>query len=408
MMAAGALPASTPNDIVGFAASLQDGSALCRLMARIQPGAITAYHEAPKRQFLCFQNISSFLSVCQTALGISQDDLFPAEAVFHASDYQAVVSGLAAVARTPEAARAGLRPFGTGEDSSAALADSPRGPSPAAEDLYYNLESLLEKSTGQTNRFSVLAGEHGGADGSANPGVSAEEDIYGAVVSKARRSRSLQKQAKDKKEKYRFAIMELQETEENFVGVLQTLNTAFRQPLEKVVLLPSTSATPSEIAKVFLNIEQLLAEHSAFLADLQAGTAVRLVSLVWWHGRPIHYAPLPAGPPSPEVITVLDTGQCHVSSTSHVDPFDTMAILGSFAAFAIFEFFDDRAPLFVLDVDTPPPPPTPTYFALCVPQPAVPQVPVNLHLVRHVLCLPAGRRCVPRGSLSKERASATP
>lgn len=50
MMEAGALPKSTPNDLVGFAASLKDGTALCKLMSRVQPGIIPSFHDAPQRQ----------------------------------------------------------------------------------------------------------------------------------------------------------------------------------------------------------------------------------------------------------------------------------------------------------------------------------------------------------------------
>jgi len=85
----------------------------------------------------------------------------------------------------------------------------------------------------------------------------------------------LQEQAKGNTEKRQYAVMELTETEENFVAVLHTINTAFRVPLEKYANMPGTLVTPEEVATVFLNVKQLLSQHAAFLADLQAGQPLR-------------------------------------------------------------------------------------------------------------------------------------
>jgi len=115
------------------------------------------------------------------------------------------------VAATPQAAAAGLQPF-----NSAGGASLPTGGSaalaPPAEELYDNLESLLEKNC-SSHRFSrmLLEGEeqeegkdmeeeprqtgHGGAhehherQAGASATMIAAEDIYGAVVSQHRRSR---------------------------------------------------------------------------------------------------------------------------------------------------------------------------------------------------------------------------
>ena len=263
-----------------YTAALQDGTALCKLMERILPGRITSYHIAPKRQFLAFQNIHAFLRACEVGLGISQDDLFEAESLFHGSDFRMVLHGLSTVSATAACKATGLARFPASRAAAAVSTVT------ASEDIYGNLESLVAKKSHTARWSQALEVERQQTGSSSIEVVSAmsdagAEDIYGAVVNSNRRSRRRTSKAvalSGKEEKRRMSELELLETEENYVAVLRTIVVSFGAPLLAAVSGDCGATTAgyerADIDAVLLNTDELLAEHAKFLAELQGGKGV--------------------------------------------------------------------------------------------------------------------------------------
>ncbi len=58
-----------------FAQTLQDGTFLCKLMVKLQPGCILKFHNKPKIEFLMMENVQWFLEGCKL-FGVNGEDLF--------------------------------------------------------------------------------------------------------------------------------------------------------------------------------------------------------------------------------------------------------------------------------------------------------------------------------------------
>eukprot|EP01136_Pigoraptor_vietnamica_P016366 Opistho-1_new@60298 len=256
LVAAGVLgagsEATTPDaTAVQFAFALQDGYVLCSLLERLVPGAVPVLHHAPTLQFLCYENINNFVEGCAKHLGIKQSDLFQADDLFYATNFEKVLFALWRVSESRQAIALGLAPIVhrevKGRGASAATAEE--------ESLYMNLPSLLERSlSARQDAYAHLR----------------PDEMYGNVeefydsVAKAQKAAAPPPGV----DKRRFVLTELVETERSYCEDLRVLCDIFQPAVSRLPFV-----TADDCATIFSNIPELRALHLRMLAAMEAALA---------------------------------------------------------------------------------------------------------------------------------------
>eukprot|EP00054_Salpingoeca_dolichothecata_P025603 m.180295 g.180295 ORF g.180295 m.180295 type:complete len:573 (-) comp25414_c0_seq1:633-2351(-) len=278
LVSAGVIAANqVPPTLVDFAAVLQNGEALCHLANRLRPNAVPHVHRRPARQFLCFQNINGFLMACSQSFGLSQDSIFSAEELFHASQFQKVIQTISKLSKTSISQQLGLRPFPS--------ASSSKPLSPEEEDIYGTLENVIEKKnirqnvTGRARSSqnkvsfdcsSVDDDSDSDDDLLEYEDYSAvfpiEESVYDDLCAVKKKLKNLKQTSKSSSEKLKYIFQELCETETNYVEALRIINQCFRTPLEQHG--SSVGLSSQDLKQIFLNVAALHQTHSRFLKKL--------------------------------------------------------------------------------------------------------------------------------------------
>lgn len=134
-------PACAPQArVYDLALALQDGTVLCNALNKLIPGAIDSMNEKPEKQFLKMQNINGFLAACPK-FGLKESDLFTADQLYYASDFQKVISSISKLSLSPTAKLKGLEGFPkAGGGATHTAADE------SGEDMYQSLEDLVGQS----------------------------------------------------------------------------------------------------------------------------------------------------------------------------------------------------------------------------------------------------------------------
>uniref|UniRef100_A0A4W6F374 Vav 3 guanine nucleotide exchange factor b n=1 Tax=Lates calcarifer TaxID=8187 RepID=A0A4W6F374_LATCA len=178
--------------VFDLAQTLRDGVLLCQLLNNLRPHTINLKEinlRPQMSQFLCLKNIRTFLTSCCDVFGMKKSDLFEAFDLFDVRDF-GKVTPLSIV----------VLPFPTEES----LKD---------EDIYNNLEDLIEYKQ-------------------------AEVDVRSCCLT------------------------EIKQTEEKYTETLESIEKYFLNPLKKFF-------SAAEIDKVFVNIPDLVKVHKSLMADLQ-------------------------------------------------------------------------------------------------------------------------------------------
>jgi len=261
--------------VYDLALALQDGTVLCNSLNRIIPGAIETVHERPEKQFLKMQNINAFLEAARK-FGLKEGDLFTVDQLYYASDFQKVITAISTLSNAPQCKGAGFRPFPEG---GAAKNTANEG----GEDMYQSLEDLV----GQNISFQDAAAS---ASAAYDPDDEDDEDIYGSirkvvedsgvgdvysdVLYNSKRSVLAEGPAAGDEEdiytpvsnpddKRNHVLMELVETEKNYVGVLDIIITKFK------VALGKSKLPRSDLDLIFSNVEDLYHVHNDFKGALE-------------------------------------------------------------------------------------------------------------------------------------------
>eukprot|EP00047_Mylnosiga_fluctuans_P003769 m.230841 g.230841 ORF g.230841 m.230841 type:complete len:803 (+) comp12124_c0_seq1:82-2490(+) len=285
-------PALVPNaQLYDLAIALQDGTVLCIVANKISPMCIKSFHQKPEKMFLKIQNINYFLSACTSTFGLKAGDLFQAEELYYASNFAKVLHTLSLVSKTQLSLLAGLSAF-----PKAAEAKAPAAAADEGEDIYGALETLVghslsleENAVGMPILLPMAEAEddedaaeiYGQLqkmvdDGSGGAGKA--EDVYTDILyAKLSEQPIYTVTGTSHDEKRTYVLAELQDTERNYVRLLQMIIGVFVRTLAS----NSKAVSKLEVATIFSNIEDLLSAHSIFLEHLDeklASNTGRIVS----------------------------------------------------------------------------------------------------------------------------------
>jgi len=268
----GVLPDNSPPLAAGarvydLALALQDGTVLCVCLNKLIPGTVENVHERPDKQFLKMQNINSFLAACPK-FGLKEADLFSADQLYYASDFQRVIACLSSLSRS-KSAELSVPGFPRNKAVKNTATDG-------GEDMYQSLEDLV----GQSISFQESAAANASSAFDPDDDDDDDEDIYGSIRNVV--DQTVDNGAEDvysdllyqgnediyttvsaPEDKRNCVLSELYETEKNYVGVLRVIIDKFQKSLEASKL----SKQDSKI--IFSNVGVLLGVHIDFLGQLE-------------------------------------------------------------------------------------------------------------------------------------------
>eukprot|EP00038_Savillea_parva_P023433 m.40912 g.40912 ORF g.40912 m.40912 type:complete len:809 (+) comp6046_c0_seq2:199-2625(+) len=255
---------------------LQDGTVLCNAVNRIVPGTIPNVHERPDKQFQKMQNINAFLDAASTKFKLKDADLFTAEMLWYASDFPKVMSCLSALSSTSLCKSVGLKPFPQG-------AGAANTANEGGEDMYQSLEDLIQQNISLHEASTASAAydpdeDEGDIYGAIRKVVEESggiADVYSDVLYNSKPSaigviedEAIYTQVANPDDKRNCVLMELMETEKNYVSVLDIIITKFKVTLSKSKLLK-----PDDVDCIFSNVEELYSVHKKFQSALEAQMA---------------------------------------------------------------------------------------------------------------------------------------
>ncbi|XP_056594021.1 guanine nucleotide exchange factor VAV3 [Triplophysa dalaica] len=224
--------------VFDLAQTLRDGVLLCQLLNNLRPQSINLREinlRPQMSQFLCLKNIRTFSQSCSEIFGMKKSELFEAFDLFDVRDFGKVMDTLSKLSHTHIAQQTGIRPFPTEE-------------SVEDEDIYNHLEDLIDEN-----------------------GVEDEEDLYdcvydddegGEVYEDLMKVELVQPQKQVETDVRSCCLMEIKQTEEKYTETLDSIEKFFMKPLGQ-------SLSSLEIAKVFINIPDLVKVHMSLLKEVQ-------------------------------------------------------------------------------------------------------------------------------------------
>ncbi|XP_061568912.1 guanine nucleotide exchange factor VAV3 isoform X1 [Cololabis saira] len=227
--------------VFDLAQTLRDGVLLCHLLNNLRAHSINLKEinlRPQMSQFLCLKNIRTFLMACSDKFGMKKSDLFDAFDLFDVRNFGKVMDTLSRLSHTMIAQQTGIRPFPTEE-------------SVEDEDIYNHLEDLIDES-----------------------GVDDEEDLYdcvyddeegGEIYEDLMKTEAIppppfQKQAET--DIRGCCLTEIKQTEEKYTETLESIEKHFMMPL-------TVFFSMEEMAKVFVNIPDLVKVHKCLLLEIQ-------------------------------------------------------------------------------------------------------------------------------------------
>lgn len=255
---------------------LQDGTILCNAVNVIAKNSIELIHQFPEKQFLKMQNILKFLDI-MPKFGVT--DLFTAEDLYYASNFQKVLRTLSLLSQTQMAGLAGFKYFSDEE-----VVKKKRGPD--EEDLYSNLENLVAQQSClklQEKELLELDEDDDKQESmyqSIRNGIPVgSEDIYKALIPYEEGMYATTSTSHDAKRD--CVLLELHETEKNYIGVLKIIIETFADKMRsQPKLIP-----PTECSIIFSNIDEILGSHIIFYENLtkqMANKTGRIISKVFF------------------------------------------------------------------------------------------------------------------------------
>lgn len=222
--------------IADLANILRDGVILCKLLNKIEPGALDMKDVNLKptlAQFLCLRNINLFLKSCVDNFGLKQSDIFQDIMLFDLINFHKVLCTLSKLSQSPKALKSGIPGF------------SARKPKTREEEIIY--QSLKSIEMGEREQDSI--------NHECDFDRTREEIYEDLCVDR----RSLEEPPTF--EKRDFVIKEMLDTEKNYVDVLSKLKKNYMQPL-------INQMKPEHHGIIFFKIKELRDIHSEFLQEL--------------------------------------------------------------------------------------------------------------------------------------------
>ncbi|XP_043914471.1 guanine nucleotide exchange factor VAV2 [Protopterus annectens] len=227
--------------VFDLAQALRDGVLLCQLLHSLSPGSIDLKDinfRPQMSQFLCLKNIRTFLKVCHDKFGLRNSELFDPFDLFDVRDFGKVISALSRLSHHIVSQNKGIRPFPS-EETTASDDD----------DVYRSLEELAdEHDIGEDDTYDIPYEDEG-------------DVIYEVIIKDEVRQpmiRYMQKLGMTEDDKRNCCQLEIQETESKYYKTLDDIEKNYMIPLKQVL-------TPQEMEAVFLNLEDLIKVHYAFL-----------------------------------------------------------------------------------------------------------------------------------------------
>uniref|UniRef100_A0A4W6F6E9 Vav 3 guanine nucleotide exchange factor b n=1 Tax=Lates calcarifer TaxID=8187 RepID=A0A4W6F6E9_LATCA len=216
--------------VFDLAQTLRDGVLLCQLLNNLRPHTINLKEinlRPQMSQFLCLKNIRTFLTSCCDVFGMKKSDLFEAFDLFDVRDF-GKVTPLSIV----------VLPFPTEES----LKD---------EDIYNNLEDLIDENVleDEDDLYAAVYGLE-------------EEYAGGEIYEDLMRTEQHPPLKQAEVDVRSCCLTEIKQTEEKYTETLESIEKYFLNPLKKFF-------SAAEIDKVFVNIPDLVKVHKSLMADLQ-------------------------------------------------------------------------------------------------------------------------------------------
>ncbi|XP_034039572.1 guanine nucleotide exchange factor VAV3-like isoform X2 [Thalassophryne amazonica] len=227
--------------VFDLAQTLRDGVLLCQLLNNLSAHTINLKEinlRPQMSQFLCLKNIRTFLSSCCDVFGMKKSDLFDAFDLFDVRDFGKVMDTLSKLSYTAIAQQAGFKPFPTEE-------------SPQDEDIYNNLEDLIDENVAE-DEDDLYAAVYCFDDDYSG------EEIYEDLM-RTEQQPALKQAEVDVRS---CCLSEIKQTEEKYTDTLETIEKYFLNPLKKFF-------SPAEIEKVFVNIPDLVKVHKNLMVEVQ-------------------------------------------------------------------------------------------------------------------------------------------
>ncbi|XP_040261945.1 guanine nucleotide exchange factor VAV2 isoform X2 [Bufo bufo] len=222
--------------VFDLAQALRDGVLLCQLLHNLSPGSIDLKDinfRPQMSQFLCLKNIRTFLKVCHDKFGLRSCDLFDPFDLFDVRDFGKVISALSKISHHIIAQNKGIRSFPS-EDTAE-----------NDDDVYRSLEELAdEHDLGENDTYDVPC---------------EEDDIYEDII-KVENQQPMMGMTED--DKRNCCLLEIRDTEERYYRTLEEIRQNYMLPLKQIL-------TPTEIAVIFINLEELIKVHLNFLRTIE-------------------------------------------------------------------------------------------------------------------------------------------
>ncbi|KAL7386371.1 hypothetical protein ABVT39_007440 [Epinephelus coioides] len=226
--------------VFDLAQTLRDGVLLCQLLNNLRRHTINLKEinlRPQMSQFLCLKNIRTFLMSCNEVFGMKKSDLFEAFDLFDVRDFGKVMDTLSKLSYTSIAQQGGFKPFPTEES----LKD---------EDIYNNLEDLIDENVPE-DEDDLYAAVYG-----------VEEDYAGGEIYEDLMRTEQHPPLQAEVDVRSCCLTEIKQTEEKYTETLESIEKYFLNPLKKFF-------SASEIAKVFVNIPDLVKLHKSLMVDVQ-------------------------------------------------------------------------------------------------------------------------------------------
>uniref|UniRef100_UPI00358FD963 guanine nucleotide exchange factor VAV2-like isoform X2 n=1 Tax=Myxine glutinosa TaxID=7769 RepID=UPI00358FD963 len=229
-------------EVFDLAQALRDGVLLCQLLHRLSPDSICLrdINMRPQMsQFLCLKNIRTFLGVCHDMYGLRKSELFDAFDLFDVRDFGKVISTLSKLSHHHVCQAQGIRPFPQEE-----ITD-------CGEDIYKSLEEMADEQDMEDadDLYDCVPIEDDCGD------------IYDDVMKMERRTLPDQGTMSEE-DKRCCCVQEIRQSEEKYLENLENIERNFLIPLRRVL-------SARDIETIFINLEELLPVHRAFLAEIR-------------------------------------------------------------------------------------------------------------------------------------------
>lgn len=271
-----------------LAYTLRDGVLLCHIALTIDEKSIDARainHRPQMAQFLCLKNIRLFIAAAKNTFGLKDSQLFEPSMLYDFSDFAKVLTTLSILSQCSKVTAA--KPHIDSWSPQLIVEDNEEEEEESGEEIYKKLETEADDGTYQEfcykhqSNYGYVWGPGGQEDEEQQrnrnyaylPYYADEEkaeEIYADLGLDRRphhhhhRSHSAAARLSDwkfePKEKRDFCLVELLETEANYVDVLNRLRKNFIRPI--------TTISESDKKIIFMNIKELGDIHTAFFTAL--------------------------------------------------------------------------------------------------------------------------------------------